>query len=32
LTNAPGEANPEQLKDLSIKTVISSTTESKKAD
>lgn len=32
LTNAPGEANPEQLKELSIQTVLNSTTAPKKAD
>jgi aspartyl-tRNA synthetase len=32
LTNAPGEANPEQLKELSIQTVISEAKEPKKAD
>jgi aspartyl-tRNA synthetase len=32
LTNAPGEANPEQLKELSIQTVLNSTTAVKKAD
>jgi aspartyl-tRNA synthetase len=32
LTNAPGEANPEQLKELSIQTVLNSTTASKKAE
>jgi aspartyl-tRNA synthetase len=32
LTNAPGEANPEQLKELSIQTVLDSTVTSNKAD
>jgi aspartyl-tRNA synthetase len=32
LTNAPGEANPEQLKELSIQTVISSTATPSKVD
>jgi aspartyl-tRNA synthetase len=32
LTNAPGEANPEQLKELSIQTVLSSAATSNKAD
>jgi aspartyl-tRNA synthetase len=32
LTNAPGEANPEQLRELSIQTVINSTTTPKKVD
>jgi aspartyl-tRNA synthetase len=32
LTNAPGEANPEQLKELSIQTVLNSTAAPKKAD
>ena len=32
LTNAPGEANPEQLKELSIQTVLNSTTAANKAD
>ena len=32
LTNAPGEANPEQLKELSIQTVLSSAVTANKAD
>jgi len=32
LTNAPGEANPEQLKELSIQTVLNSATTPKKTD
>ena len=32
LTNAPGEANPEQLKELSIQTVLDSTVTSNKTD
>ncbi|MFT7412048.1 MAG: aspartyl-tRNA synthetase [Paraglaciecola sp.] len=32
LTNAPGEANPEQLKELSIQTVLDSTVTSNKSD
>jgi aspartyl-tRNA synthetase len=32
LTNAPGEANPEQLRELSIQTVLHSAATSKKAD